>query len=605
MVGASRGKTGALASLRATRGELWLFLLGGTLLAFAVNLVSDAVGNLLPSHGLALGVGLGCVLLGVVLLFLSRDRNRRASYEGWVLCDKPETEVPGVLTPVPRYKLADRVARQVTLFDRNTVEAADRWREKPRKLIQDATEALCLQALGEAYASKSRDGECMGATDSDATATREELRDVLKDNLLLDLLMDPDLFEVDTESVEAEYAALRVGSTLGFEPLKLRLPKEAKLARSGEKLMVKTSACTLTMRTRCTGSTASTPSAFKRHYLALPDSAGVAALEVSVDLRVRFSARSLCWPGALRDLGWIDEWLNLVEELVDAPSFYTRIGWEPATTLIEWLGERQGPGGETEGAEGLLRQTLDSLRSKEADIEPSSDPDLHRLRFGSSAVFIARGTGVDRGWIFLTAPVLQNVMDGEDRLSAVEYEVRAADAEIKAGPETKRGHFFYEQAADAILLRTEVHCSKTDPADLAALVREIGGTADDYDDRLQERLGSGRTAEEAAQAREAVRDPTARAPALKALRDARRNPHGKLATKRMRTADGSWVDVLLTDDLQPLKTELTALRDPQDSAPESSEALLVLTWEGPVPVKLDDAGCLAAGRDEIRGATRP
>ena len=68
-----------------------------------------------------------------------------------------------------------------------------------------------------------------------------------------------------------------------------------------------------------------------------------------------------------------------------------------------------------------------------------------------------------------------------------------------------------------------------------------------------------------------------------------------------RAADGSWVDVLLTDDLQPLETELTTPRD-QDSAPESSRALLVLTWEGPVPVTLDAAGHLAAGRNEIRGA---
>ena len=73
MGGASRGKTGPLASLRATRGELWLFLLGGLLLAFAVNLVSDAVGNVVDSPGAALGVGLGCVLLGVVLLFLSTE----------------------------------------------------------------------------------------------------------------------------------------------------------------------------------------------------------------------------------------------------------------------------------------------------------------------------------------------------------------------------------------------------------------------------------------------------------------------------------------------------------------------------------------------------
>ena len=178
--------------------------------------------------------------------------------------------------------------------------------------------------------------------------------------------------------------------------------------------------------------------------------------------------------------------------------------------------------------------------------------------------------------------------------------MRAANADVNRGRFT-RGRFFYEPDADAILLRTEVHLSKTEPADLVSLVREIGRTADDYDDRLQESLGSGRTAEDAAQARETVRDATACAPALEGLRAARRNPRGKLATKRMRAADGSWVDVLLTDDLQPLETELTTPRD-QDSAPESSRALLVLTWEGPVPVKLDAAGHLAAGRNEIRGA---
>ena len=301
--------------------------------------------------------------------------------------------------PVPRYKLADRVARQVTLFDQNTVEAAVRWRETPAALIRDATEALCLQALSDAYTGKPRDGESDGATDSDATATRQELEDVMEDNLLLDLLMDPDLFEVDTESVEAEYAALRVGTTLGFEPLKLRLPKGAELARSGDELQVKTSACTLTMRTECSGSTASTPSAFKRHYLALPDSAGVSALEVSVDLRVSFSARSLFWPGALRDLGWIDEWLSLVEDLVDAPSFYTRIGWEPAMTLIEWLGERQRASGLTEGAEGLLRQTLDSPPvggSRPRTIfGPRSPPSAVRLIRSLHREWNWRGQGLD------------------------------------------------------------------------------------------------------------------------------------------------------------------------------------------------------------------
>lgn len=600
----SRGESGPLASFRATRGELWFFLLGAVALAFGVNLVSDAAGNKL-SGSAALAVGIPVCMVAVTLLVLSRERRRRASYCGWVLAGYDQKGNVDFLAPVPRYELADQVARQTTLFTSYVAEAAMRWRDRPQSLIRDATESLCLQALGDALEDTLR----RDSFERDiVTVTREELGDVFQGNLVLDLISDPDLFPVDASSLEGEYEALVFGGTVGYQRMHLSLPRGSRLQRRNGDLRVKTRRCTIAMKTECSGAATVVPESFDKHYLAPRDLTSLSPLEVDVTVDVRFDVTSFIPGRALQYHDWIDGWLKRVQEKVEVEAFYTRIGWEPAATVIDWLIDRGIEGLGAGGLKQLVEQALDELRSQGIVVESSPDGDLHRVRFGSAAVFLEAAGGAAPTRILLTAPVLQDIEDENgSRPRAIVAELNEANAVLG------RGRFVYQPQSRAIFLRKELITGHVVVDELVATIRAVGDAADRYDDDLKQRLGTGRTAAEIFEVQEVARTPEVppqdrrasevlddsdwREVTRVALQRAAIDADGQPVTKRIRAADGRWVDVVVASDGLPLTVtmRMSAFGRPD----ERGEVMFMATRAGLIATILDDAGHPTATAESI------
>ncbi|MDQ4144163.1 MAG: YbjN domain-containing protein [Actinomycetota bacterium] len=550
-----RDTSGPLAAIRRERRQFGELILSAVALAVGANLVSEWLSGTV-GHAPALAIGLTlCVLILSVVLF-TRPRRRDETLEGYVVV----AEARGRPVPVPRYEMAEDVARQLQHFIDTAPEVGERWRESREAVIGEAVEAFALTLLSR----QSDESFRRSVTDPRIqTMGRDELSEVLASNHILNLLTDPELLPpIDTGAVEGEVVALIVpGGATAYEQLRIRLPRGSTLRRRDGELRVRTRACEVRITAACDDLTV-LPDRFARHYLGLRDETlQLTARRVTVTASVRFPPSAFLRARALEYSEWVDAYLRRLGETVSSAAFEQTINWPVALTVIDSLrgmgGEQEmnrlalGPVGSAEEAAGRASEIMQAER---IPFESYEGGRLLRVRRGSATVFVEVAQRPDGVVLHLSAPVLQQVeVDGVEGTLALLQEVNAFNASQSFG------RFIHHMDSATISLDYELLADEMHPTPLVHALDTIARTADEADDVLQRALGTGRRTDEVATTARLgehgaiVLEATELSELDRALSRAARDERGGIVTTVVEAGDGEPAEVALDRDGQILQ----------------------------------------------------
>ncbi len=331
-------------------------------IAFGVNLAAGSVPvltRLTPIWSLSIGI-LVCLLS--VAYFLLRSfggRTRLRKYEAFFVYDVEKNHV----IPVPRYGFSTLLSAHLKaafledkalklIWDAEPLRQGHETLEKERKnrrslqLVCEATEYLVLRELSShlsVYFSDSKFKE-----HNLREFQRDDMPDVLLKNRFMELLSRPPEDRIPFMDDPDQRSDVKVIGILGkdgaiYEHFTLVLPKDTTVRRI-EKHSVKiaTRRLAITITVGCNAWDTFIPDAFGRHYLHIDDYdiTRHRALAVNVTARVEFRLGALFSPTGWEYYRWLDSFLDKLNDMISAPRFFERIGWESALTTVGMLAGR-------------------------------------------------------------------------------------------------------------------------------------------------------------------------------------------------------------------------------------------------------------------------
>jgi hypothetical protein len=588
--------SGALAALDVGRRQIAELLITAGALAFAVNLVSDRIGQTLGFWG-ALGGGLAVGLAVLVGVLFSRPRRRQAELSGYLLVAASR----GRPVPIPRYEFAEELGRQLPFVLDNAPQVAERWESDIPGVLRDATEAYVLRkfshALDATFPMVSGD---KGFVDLE----RAELGSVVTDNPVLEFLTDPGVFNIQMPDL---VMLMLPGGSIAFERIRIRLPEGSTIKREGAAVQVQTKKCTVRILVEADGTTVLEHD-FTREFLGALDRTlrlDPHRLKVTVDVRFRLSAvlarRGLVY------YRWVDTFIEQLDEAISHERFFSTIDWEGAMTLIDWFEGRipqvtrkLSLGPVTSGHEAI-RRAEEILRAERMPVRQIEDGVLLGVQTGSSAVYIDAAELSAGILLRLHAAVLQRV-DG-----VTEADVAAVLDRLNTLNITRSfGRFVYRPLQRTILLEYELFAGEMEPAPFLNALRHVAALADDVDDDLQRTLGTGRRATEVLTSGRLDPDGTLvmeaeDAPEYwhRAMEQIAWDDHGTPALIELSAVDGGIAHVAVDKNGEPVQALITGQ---EGDAPVA--AMAVLGREGFVLVAISPDGRPTASSEALDTTTR-
>lgn len=582
------GGVRAFSLVQSRRRQLGELLVVAGVLAFAIALISDSIGDYASQVGtwLPLTMGLTLVVIVIGTVLTGRPLTRRAIYRGYVLVAPSR----GRIVPVPRYEFAESIARQLYFVIENASEVARRWLESPEKVIRDAAEAFVLRAFSYTLDSTfplSRGNR--GLIDLE----RSDLSDLVSQNPVLDFLTNPGTFNIQMSEL---VALMLPGGTLAFERIRIRLPSGSIVKRADGQIQIHAKACKVTLGVT-PGTAIFLPDGFDKHYLGLLDpTLKLTPYPVSVSVDVRFGLRVVLARRSDWLYTWIDEFLKRLDLEVSEKTFYHTIDWSRTMTLIDWMEGRVPQvhrklslGPVTSEHEAMMR-LKEILESQKIPLEMSDGGRLGRVRFGSSVLFVHADGAGNEVMVRLHALVLQQVGN-----EAGQKDLMICKAVNDLNSRQVIGRYSYRPDIQAILLDYELLAGEMEAATLVHAVRTVATAANDTDDDLQRILDAGRRASEV-QTEGRLDDRNHLVIEPREMPDWERlafelaawDNDGRVRTIDVRAADGATVRVIAGHDGQPVKVTV-----PQGfGEPDAGEFVvtLALTSQGFIAVALDSEG---------------
>src|SRR5688500_1364847 len=213
---------GPLAAIRRERRLLGELIISAVALALAANLVSQWVSDTV-GHTASLIVGIGALAIVLAAVWLTRSRKGDEAFEGYVLVAESRSRP----VAVPRYRMAEEVARRICLSAEAHPDIERRWQEHPDEILREAVETFALSQLSAVSEQVfPRTGEDRGVE----VIGRPGLRETTADNEVLDRLTNPELLPpIDMGDFEGELVALVTGGGTTFERLTVTLPRGSTL----------------------------------------------------------------------------------------------------------------------------------------------------------------------------------------------------------------------------------------------------------------------------------------------------------------------------------------------------------------------------------------
>ena len=349
-------KSAIVEGIDISRKNIIEVIVVAILLAFSVNLIADQIQALAILSSLTIsGIGvllcIICVLYLISRLFCCENQ----TCKGFFVYSNEKNEI----IPVPRYCFSERLYEYLygafvenpalkAIWDREPLrEIVGDRNQKSAKFISEAIEYFVLNLLSthleDYFAGESFEKENL------EVYQRDDIPDILLKNRFLELFSHP---RVDRQAfVEDTFGETETGEVLCaynpsgaiYEKFELVLPKGSSVERLGDNtVQIETKKLKITLTVRFEGNNTVLPYEFDRYYLDIQNRfEDINPFEVEVDIRILIKFRALFTVIGWGYYGWVDSFLSQIEKDLSKDAFFGRIGWESASSLIQYLERKQ------------------------------------------------------------------------------------------------------------------------------------------------------------------------------------------------------------------------------------------------------------------------
>ena len=317
------------------------------LLAFGVNLISGQVKDSGSFYVALIGVLLLLGSIFYLITYLFRNENR--TYEAFFIYNKEKNE----LVPVPRYDFAESLHNYLHAAITEDPVIKKHWDREPLgegqesvKLVTEAIEYFVLSQLATHltdYFSDERFRE-----KNLKVYQREDIPNTFFKNRFLDLFSRPmrdRLPFIEESSDELENGEIECAYNPSgeiYEKFYLILPKGSIIQKLEDyKVAIDTKKLRIAITVRFEGFGVILPREFNQYYLGIDDSSDIIEYAVGVDFQIATRFWALWTLKGWKYHGWIDSFLETIENDVSKDAFFGRIGWESAFTLLQWFDRKQ------------------------------------------------------------------------------------------------------------------------------------------------------------------------------------------------------------------------------------------------------------------------
>jgi len=318
------------------------------LLAFGVNFISGWIEGSGSFYGAFVGF---LLLLGSVLYLITyrlfRSGNR--TYEAFFIHNKKKNEI----IPIPRYDFGESLHDYLhAAFTENPV-IKKHWNREPLgegqesvKLVSEAVEYFVLSKLSTHLTDYFSDESFRKKNLK--VYERKDIPDILSKNRFLELFsrpmrdrlpfMDDSFDELENGEIVSAYNP----SGEIYEKFELVLPQKSTVQRREDyKVEIDTKKLKITITVRFEGYGATLPRGFDQYYLGIDNFSDIIEYAVGVDFQISTGFWATLTPMGWKYHGWIDSFLEEIENDVSKDAFLDRIGWESAFTILQWLDRKQ------------------------------------------------------------------------------------------------------------------------------------------------------------------------------------------------------------------------------------------------------------------------
>jgi hypothetical protein len=369
---------GPLSGILTERHSLTNIIIGTIIASLGVNLVSESILQVFffgPHIVLIIGIGASLVSIWYFMRVMTAKRTQVRNYSGFFIVNYVEKKV----IPVSRYPYSENLSRylesacaesqDIKMALERSVYVPDTTIKTPqeniddvriqreeraavkklmgtpdRRLILEATEYFVLRMLSTHLTNYFNDEKF-----KEKNLTKFERKDIphaLLENRFLNLFSKPmeerAAFKDRNISKSTQGASGESGAD--FSHFHLILPTKAKVSRIDEKTCeITTQKFTLRVAILYLGADELLPTDFEKYYLRMQEyhqrsnPSMVKEKAIGIEVKVFFKNSIFFSTTGLQYYGWLDSYLDKLEEEFSSSYFFKKIGWDSVSTLMDYL----------------------------------------------------------------------------------------------------------------------------------------------------------------------------------------------------------------------------------------------------------------------------
>jgi hypothetical protein len=336
----------------SSQGELVKIFFIAVFLTFGINLLTNQISTL-QNPIFAFTAGIVLIFISIVYLiriFVTNKRKMHEEFDAFFVYNK-ETNL---FEDVPEYHFSRNAISFMNAAFAENVNLNEFWKTKPlnydnfpiksdlRKFVNELTEYCILQKLftqNEDFFNEA------GFNKSDIKRIeRDDIPELLIKNRFLEIISKPmserALFNFE-EELHDQGTIVSCNGANGalYDHCALYLPKNCIILKPKDNaVLIDSDLMTISITSDFRGFGYNLPAEFLKRYLKIDDEIETVTIyEIKVIVDINFKAKSLLSQGDLKYYRWVDEFMQTLDDYLSGETFFERIGWNSAITIIRCL----------------------------------------------------------------------------------------------------------------------------------------------------------------------------------------------------------------------------------------------------------------------------
>jgi hypothetical protein len=338
--------------ITSSQGELVKIFFIAVFLTIGINLLTNQISTL-QNPFFAFIAGIVLIFISIVYLtqiFVTNKRKMHEEFGAFLVYNKESN----LFEDVPEYHFSwDAIEYMKAAFVEN-INLNEFWKTKPlnydnfpirsdlRKFVNELTEYCILRTL---FTQNEGFFNAAGFNESDKKRIeRDDIPELLIKNRFLELISKPmserALFNFEEESNDHGTVVSASGENGAlYNRCALYLPKKCTILKPKDNVvLIDSDLMTISITSDFRGFGYNMPAEFLKRYLKIDDeneTVSVYGIKIIVD--ITFKAKSLLSQGDLKYYLWVDEFMRTLDDYLSGETFFKRIGWNSAMTIIRCL----------------------------------------------------------------------------------------------------------------------------------------------------------------------------------------------------------------------------------------------------------------------------